>query len=183
MFERFSKDARATVVDAQQVARTTGSRAIDTRHVLAALVAGDGPAARALRTVGVDPRELATRLRAELSAGGLDAAALASLGVDLEAVRTRADAVFGEGALDRGTGRVRRGHIPFTPDAKKALELALREAVRLGSPAIDGGHLLLGVLRATGGPAEAALRGALAEAGTDGPALRVALEEQQRRAS
>jgi len=183
MFERFSKDARAAVVDAQQVAHETGSRTVDGRHLLAALASGDGAAAQALRTVGVDPSALADSLRAELRAGGLDAGALASLGVDLDAVRARADAVFGEGALERGTGRGRRGHIPFTPDAKKTLELALRETVRLGSPAIEGGHLLLGVLRATGSPAEAALRAALAGAGTDGPALRVALEEQQRRAS
>jgi hypothetical protein len=131
----------------------------------------------------VDPPGLAARLRDDVRAGGLDAAALASLGVDLEAVRARADAVFGDGALDRGTGRGRRGHIPFTPDAKKALELALRETVRLGSSAIDGAHLLLGLLRATGSPAEVLLRTTLAEAGADGPGLRVALEEQQRRAS
>ncbi len=183
MFERFSKEARAAVVDAQLVARQAGSRAIDTRHVLVALAAADGPAAHALRTVGVDPAGLAARLRDDLRVGGLDRTALAMLGVDLDAVRSRADAVFGEGALERGTGRSPRGHIPFTPDAKKALELALREVVRLGAPAIDGGHLLLGMLRATGSPAESALRQELTAAGTDPAALRATLERPEERAS
>nr|WP_268247750.1 Clp protease N-terminal domain-containing protein [Actinomadura citrea] len=46
------------------------------------------------------------------------------------------------GKLDR----FRRGHIPFTPQAKKALELSLRHAIRLGQKEIRSGHLLLGVL-------------------------------------
>jgi ATP-dependent Clp protease ATP-binding subunit ClpA len=183
MFERFSKEARAAVVGAQLVARRAGSRSIDTRHVLVALAEADGPAAHALRTVGVDPAGLATRLHDDLRRGGLDPEALATLGVDLDAVRARADVVFGRGALERGTGRVPRGHIPFTPDAKKALELALREVVRLGASTIDGGHLLLGILRATGSPAEVVLRRTLAAAGSDPAALRAAVEVPERRAS
>jgi len=158
------------------VARATGSRSINSRHVLVALAAGGGPAVRALRDVGVDPQGFAARVADEVAAGGLDAAALASVGIDLDAVRDRADAVFGEGALDRATGKAPKGHIPFTPDAKKALELALREAIRLGAGTIDGGHLLLGILRGTGSPAERALRRELAAAGTDAAALRAAVE-------
>lgn len=183
MFERFSKEARAAVVEAQLVARATGSRSIDTRHVLVALAEAEGPARRALRTVGVDPVGLAARVRDDVGAGGLDGEALASLGIDLDAVRDRADAVFGEGALDRPNRRAPRGHIPFTPDAKKALELALREVIRLGTSTIDGGHLLLGILRGTGGPAEALLRRELAAAGSDVGALRTAIETPRAQAS
>lgn len=179
MFERFTREARAAVVGAQTVARDVGSRSIDTRHVLVALAESAGPASDALRAAGTDPARLATRLRDDLRAGGLDGEALASLGIDLDAVRRQADAAFGEGALTRGTGRAPKGHIPFAPDAKKTLELALREAVRLGSSGIDGGHLLLGVLRGTGSPAEAALRRELAAAGSDAGALRLAVERRQ----
>ncbi len=183
MFERFTKEARAAVIGAQTVARDVGSRSIDTRHVLVALAQATSPASAALGAVGVDTVGLGGRVRDELSSGGLDGEALASLGIDLEAVRQQADATFGEGALARGTRRAAKGHIPFTPDAKKALELALREAIRLGSPGIDAGHLLLGILRDTGSPAELALRRELTAAASDAAALRAAIEERQATAS
>jgi len=169
MFERFTREARGAVIAAQQVARDTGSRRIDTRHLLVALAEGVGPAAGALRAVGVDTDHLASRVRGDLMAAGLDPRALASLGIDLDAVRGRADSVFGRGALDRAGGK--RGHLPFTRDAKKALELALREAIRLQHSRIDGRHLLLGVLRA-----ECPARDALGAAGVDLHELRLALE-------
>ncbi|WOQ15810.1 Clp protease N-terminal domain-containing protein [Raineyella sp. W15-4] len=84
-----------------------------------------------------------------LRSGGLDADALASLGVDLEQVRWQADAVFGPGALDRA-GRTRAGQPRFDRRAKKALELALREAFRLKDRSIESRHLCLGLLRADG---------------------------------
>ncbi len=179
MFERFTKEARAAVITAQTVARDAGSRSIDTRHLLVVLATGPDPVPAALRSVGVDPDTLAARIRDDLRAGGLDAEALASLGIDLDSVRARTESVFGEGALARAGRRGGKGHIPFTPDAKKALELALREAVRLGSSGIDGSLLLLGILRATGSPGERALWRALAEAGTDTPALRAAVEQSR----
>lgn len=148
MFERFSKEARAAVVAAQTIAREAGSPSIDSRHLLAALVEADGPALDAIAAVGLDPDAVSTRLRTDIRSGGLDGEALASLGIDLESVRRRTDETFGPGALDRAGRPPRKGHVPFTPDAKKALELALREAVRLQDRAIDGGHLLLGILRA-----------------------------------
>ena len=84
--------------------------------------------------------------------------------------------MFGPGALERA-GRTPGGHIPFTPDAKKALELALREAIRLHHRSIGAGHLLLGILRAEN-PGRALLK----RAGVDTDALREALEEQTRAA-
>lgn len=169
MFERFSREARAAVISAQQVAREAASRTIDTRHVLVALAEQEGPASAALRQVGVDVDRLTSTLRTDLKASGLDTEALASLGIDLDAVRERTDAVFGPGALDRAGHSP--GHIPFTRDAKKALQLALREAVRLKHRSIDERHLLLGILRA-----DSPGRDALAEHGVDVDELRRVLE-------
>ena len=77
-----------------------------------------------------------------------DADALRSVGIDLDAVRRSVEEAFGPGALDRGTsGGRKRGHIPFTRGAKKALELALREALQLGHNYIGTEHLLLGLVR------------------------------------
>ena len=51
-----------------------------------------------------------------------------------------------------------RGHIPFTPQAKKVLELALRESVQLGHEYIGTEHLLLGLVREGDGPAAQVLQ-------------------------
>lgn len=181
MFERFSKEARSAVVDAQTVAREAGSAAIDTRHVLVALAGSPGPAADGLRGAGLDPATVARTVRDEVRAGDLDAEALASLGIDLESVRRETDATFGRGALDRAGRAPRQGHVPFTPEAKKALQLALREALRLGDKSIDGGHLLLGILRADC-PGGRALERALHGAGADVATLRAAVEQRSRAA-
>jgi len=185
MFERFTKEARADVVDAQQVARELRSPTIDTRHLLVVLAAGDGPASGALRTAGLEPEAVADAARRAISSGEpLDADALASLGVDLAEIRRQTDRTFGEGALDRaGSARPRRSgaHVPFTSDAKKALELALREAVRLRSKGIDGGHLLLGLVRADC-PGGRVLEGALRDVGATVPDLRAAVEQARRTA-
>lgn len=183
MFERFTQDARDAVVAAQAVARAESARSIDSRHLLIAMVETPGPAATALTEVGVDPAAFAASLRSEGTTGGLDADALASVGIDLEAVRQRADVVFGEGALDRGGRRPAKGHIPFTRDAKKALELALREAIRLSRNRIDSAMLLLGILRSTGSPAQRALQRTLTEHGSSVVALRAAVEESEAQAS
>ena len=172
MFERFTKDARTTVAGAQQVGRETGSRGIDTRHLLVALVERPGPVRRTLQRSGVDVAGLASRTRADLRTAGLDREALAGLGIDLDAVRRKADEVFGADALERA-GRTPRGHIPFRRDAKKALELSLREAIRLRQKSIRTEHLLLGILRA-----DSPGRAVLQRAGVETDALRQSLDEQ-----
>ncbi|CAM3460021.1 Clp protease N-terminal domain-containing protein [Isoptericola cucumis] len=180
MFERFTKDARSVVVDAQQVARELRSATIDTRHLLASL-AGSADGAAALRAAGLDPADVAARARRDVAAGEpLDADALAAVGVDLDEVRRRTDEVFGTGALDRaGSAHARRGkHVPFTTDAKKALELALREAVRLKDSGIGSRHLLLGILRADC-PGGRVLAATASDAGTDVAALRAAVERDR----
>jgi len=72
---------------------------------------------------------------------GVAARALTSLGVSLEAVRRDVGEIVGRGS------EVPRGHIPFTPRAKKVLELSLREALQLGHNYIGTEHILLGLIR------------------------------------
>ncbi len=72
---------------------------------------------------------------------GVAAQALESLGVSLEAARQQVEEVVGLGK------RAPSGHIPFTPPAKRVLELSLREALQLGHNSIGTGHILLGLLR------------------------------------
>lgn len=176
MFERFTPEARTVVEEAQQVARDTSTRNMDTRHLLLALVEPAGVVHRALAATGADVEHLAATVRADLRASGLDGDALAGLGIDLDAVRRRTDAVFGEGALDRAS-RGPRGHVPFTADAKKALKLALREAIRLKQRSVGTAHLVLGILRA-----ECPGREALVGAGVDPDVFRGALEEETKAA-
>jgi ATP-dependent Clp protease ATP-binding subunit ClpA len=180
MFERFTKDARAVVTRTQQVAREVRSPTIDTRHLLASLTDADD-VSDALRTAGLEPDDVAARARRSVTAGEpLDADALASVGIDVDALRRQTDQVFGEGALDRAGRRPVRhgGHMPFTKDAKKALELSLREALRLKGKGIESRHLLLGLLRADC-PGGRVLEAALHDAGSDVPALRSAAERSR----
>ena len=72
---------------------------------------------------------------------GVAAKALESLGIALEGVRQQVEEIIGQGQ------QAPSGHIPFTPRAKKVLELSLREALRLKHNYIAPEHLLLGILR------------------------------------
>jgi prophage maintenance system killer protein len=72
---------------------------------------------------------------------GVAAKALASLGISLEAVRAQVEELIGHGQS------IPAGHIPFTPRAKKALALSLREALQLGHKYIGTEHLLLALAR------------------------------------
>jgi ATP-dependent Clp protease ATP-binding subunit ClpA len=72
---------------------------------------------------------------------GVAAKALESLGISLSAVRQRVEEKIGQGEHSQS------GHIPFTPRAKKVLELSLREAQRLGHNYIGTEHILLGLIR------------------------------------
>jgi ATP-dependent Clp protease ATP-binding subunit ClpC len=72
---------------------------------------------------------------------GVAAKALESLGISLEAVRSQVEEIIGQGQA------APTGHIPFTPRAKKVLELSLREALQLGHNYIGTEHILLGLIR------------------------------------
>ena len=156
MFERFTDRARKAVTDAQVVARRLGHGHIGTEHLLLGLLENDGIAARVLSGAGVTRAAVEREILAEVGRGPLgagDAEALGAIGIDLDEVRRRMEASFGPGALQwhpdpgcRGA-RPRFGHIPFTPRAKKVLELSLREALALKHRHIGTEHLLLGLLR------------------------------------
>jgi hypothetical protein len=117
LFGRFSNDARAAVVYAQDDARQLGHPIIGTEHVLCGLLH--------------DPETPAGR-------------ALTQTGITLDAVLAEIQAT--DRARSGRRGRV-KGHIPFSPRAKKVLELAMREALRLGDAGVGSGHILLGLIR------------------------------------
>jgi ATP-dependent Clp protease ATP-binding subunit ClpC len=72
---------------------------------------------------------------------GVAAKALEGLGIRLEAVRQQVEQIIGKGQ------QAPSGHIPFTPRAKKVLELSLRESLQLGHDYIGTEHILLGLIR------------------------------------
>jgi len=168
MFERFNAAARESVVGAQAEARRLQHNYIGTEHILLGLLAGSETttACRVLLRLGIDSEAVRTDVATIVGSHAPaepDANALDAIGIDLEAVRRRVEEAFGPGALDRALssqpcGRRRWGgrrqrrtgafaHIPFTPRAKKVLELSLREALHLGHNYIGSEHILLGLLR------------------------------------
>lgn len=76
-----------------------------------------------------------------LEGEGVAAKALENLGISLEDVRLQVEKIIGRGESTS------MGHIPFTPRAKKVLELSLREALQLGHNYIGTEHILLGLIR------------------------------------
>ena len=196
MFERFTHAARDAVVRAQHEARDLGQSPIGTQHLLLALLADPaGPVAAALRDRGVTAASVRAGVLRRLGAGpgsspdalaesdAEDAAALKAIGIDLDAVRRAIEENFGPGALrlPRNAKPARKGllsrfsagtgHIPFSPRAKKILELSLREALRLKHNFIAPEHLMLGILREGSGLAAQTL----ADAGVDFDAVRADL--------
>jgi ATP-dependent Clp protease ATP-binding subunit ClpC len=83
---------------------------------------------------------------------GVAAKALESLGISLDAVRQQVEEIIGQGQ------QAPSGHIPFTPRAKKVLELSLREALQLGHNYIGTEHSLLGLIREGAGVAAAGVQ-------------------------
>jgi len=78
---------------------------------------------------------------------GIAATAMESLGVDIELARRRVEEIVGRGQA------AAPGSMPFTPQAKKTLQLALREAMHLGHSYVGTEHILLGLVRLDEGPA------------------------------
>jgi hypothetical protein len=144
-FRRFTPRARAAVVHAQDEAVRLDHQYIGTEHLLLGL------------------------LRVE---DGLAARVLGKLDVTLEASRAAVVEIIGRGTgVDVGCHRKGPG-IPFTPRAKKVLELSLREAKVLDHDYIGTEHLLLGLAREGEGVAIQVL----ATQGTDAQAVRAEVE-------
>ena len=208
MFERFTAGARAAVVVSQDAARFLGHRHIGTEHLLLGVLRqSDEVAARVLTGAGVSHSGVIAAIERIEQAGQepasdlaeKDKAALRTIGIDLDAVRAAVEESFGPGVLDHGPRgdmhtcpwwrRRRRqeqrrqgsprGHIPFTPRAKKVLELSLREALRLKHDYIGTEHILLGMLREGQGLAARIL----VEEGVELPELRQAVLAELQRAA
>jgi ATP-dependent Clp protease ATP-binding subunit ClpA len=133
MFERFTAYARRAVVTAQEEARELNHNYIGTEHILLALLR---------RPEGLPNQE-----------EGIAPAILEEFGMSRDGVREEVIAKVG-----MGKGKARTGHIPFTPRAKKVLELALREALQLHHNYIGTEHLLLGLIREDEGVAVQIMR-------------------------
>jgi ATP-dependent Clp protease ATP-binding subunit ClpA len=184
MFERFTEEARAAVVGAERHATALHHGWIGTEHLLLGVVdERDGRAARLLERFEVTREWVLAEVERIIGRGepDIDADALATLGIDLDAVRERVERTFGPGALSRRP--CRRGLLagdarrPFTPRAKKALELSLREALEMGDNFIASEHILLGLAREGDGVAAGILR----SRGVDRAAVRAALERDAAR--
>jgi ATP-dependent Clp protease ATP-binding subunit ClpC len=151
VFERFTERARQVVVLAQDEALRLRHNYIGTEHLLLGL------------------------LREEEEEGGIAARVLESLNVTLDEVRPQVAQIVGQG------DEVTTGQIPFTPRAKKVLELSLQEAATLGHDYIGTEHILLGLARESDGVASRVLldlgvdaetiRNAVLQTLSGGPAL------------
>ncbi len=96
---------------------------------------------------------------------GIGARALEALGISLDTVRGRVEEIIGQGVTAPS------GQIPFTPRAKKVLELSLREALQFGHNYIGTEHILLGLIREGEGVAARVLT----ESGADAAGVRQAV--------
>ena len=157
MFERFTAPARAAVARAQEEAREQGSPTIGAEHLLVGVLAhAEGVPAAVLRRWDVDAARVAAAARGGVA--GLDDEALAALGIDLDEVRRRTEDAFGPGALDQRARSARKGHVPFTTEAKAALGESVRSAVLGPTREIGSAQLFLGLLAVEEGTAVRTLR-------------------------
>ncbi|OBF28652.1 Clp protease N-terminal domain-containing protein [Mycobacterium sp. ACS4331] len=154
MFERFTRDARVAVLLAQEEARDLNARDIGPEHLLLGVLQSADDGLRAvLDDVGLTADGVRGRLTSADDDGfDDDAAALRAIGIDLHAVRDAVNASFGpdafEDALQRsGRRRRRRGRLSLSRDAKKVLEIALREALAHRGRQIRAEHVVLALLR------------------------------------
>ena len=174
MFERFTPAARALVVSAQEQSRALDHAYIGTEHLLLSMLASDDSVSALLREHGVTLESARATIVQYLGGPAErlspnDAEALRAIGIDLDEVRRRLEENFGPNPLAvppeepvrrrfglrrrhrqparAGGGPSPKGHIPFTPRAKKVLELSLREALRLKQREIGTECILLGLLR------------------------------------
>lgn len=141
VFNRFTKEARECAEAAVEEARLLGHDSVgDEDLLLGILRADDMVASQALSSLGV------TREAVREQSEELLSEALSSIGISFEEIRRGAGEAF-EMRLPKGR------RIPFSPRAKKALEQALPEALRVGDNRLTPEHVLLGILRNADGTA------------------------------
>ncbi len=163
MFERFTDAARQCVILAQEEARERHSDHIRSEHLLLGVSrVPHAPGAGLLSERGLTTSDIDTALRR--NSAPADREALAAVGIDLDEVRRRVEETFGPAALENTAAGQRKrkrrwGHIPFSADAKKVLELALREAKWLRHRTLGTEHVLLGMLHTQTGRARSILTG------------------------
>jgi ATP-dependent Clp protease ATP-binding subunit ClpA len=176
MLERFTKPARSVVEAAVEEARRSRAARVRPEHLFVALLGkDDGLAVRVLTDLGAPPDQILAEVesRRDRYVDGLgdeDAAALATIGIDLEEVLRRVDP-----EPDENRPRVRTR---FSREAKKVLELALREAVALHHNYIGTEHILLGLVR----EGDALVSDTLTALGVTQKGLRAAVAEAARKA-
>lgn len=163
MFERFSREARLAVVDAQEQAREAGSHEIAPEHILLALRRQDDGTGRYLAGRLGDTEWLAARFRQVRRRAGItgaDARALEEIGIDVDRIVEAVERAHGENALTPGTPRsgagwfrrrwsadgAPKGRVPFATEAKRVMAQSLKETAALGDQHIGGEHLLLALL-------------------------------------
>nr|AIM41269.1 chloroplast ATP-dependent Clp protease chaperone protein [Nicotiana benthamiana] len=140
MFERFTEKAIKVIMLAQEEARRLGHNFVGTEQILLGLI-GEGTGIAAKILLGL------------IGEGtGIAAKVLKSMGINLKDARVEVEKIIG-----RGSGFV-AVEIPFTPRAKRVLELSLEEARQLGHNYIGSEHLLLGLLREGEGVAARVIR-------------------------
>jgi ATP-dependent Clp protease ATP-binding subunit ClpA len=154
MFERFTQEAKAALVEAQDVAIELGVGYISPAHIIYGCAAGrESTAGEPLRDAGITAESIRRLLpRSEKPpVADVDAEVLRAIGIDFEGVRAVVEETFGSGSLesapDRRSAANKIHRPPFTPEAKRALELSLRVALELHDRRIRPGHLLLGLFR------------------------------------
>jgi ATP-dependent Clp protease ATP-binding subunit ClpA len=153
MFERFTEGSRAVLVEAQDLAIELGVAYIGVAHVLYGCAEGrEETAGRPLRECGITAASIRRQLprNHDISKSHVDPEALRAIGIDFERVRTAVEETFGAGALESAPDRRVPGPTrkpPFTPSAKRSLELAFRVALELHHKTIAPGHMLLSLLR------------------------------------
>jgi ATP-dependent Clp protease ATP-binding subunit ClpA len=207
MFERFTADARMVVVRTQEQARQFGHRWIGCEHLLLAIVMTEDATGAVLRDAGITADRVRAEIRTMIGNGqdapspfglfeNIDREALATIGIDLDVVRGKVEAVFGPNALRPPRSAARRwwqrpraglrpgqrqhnGHIPFTPQAKKCLEMSLREALVMRSGHIGVEHLALALLETK----STAAQHILSEIGVSAGTLRTDILNRYRQAS
>lgn len=159
MFERFTSEARASVIAAQEVCVARGDGMVGAEHLLLAAARASHPA---LSAVGLDAARL------EEAWDRLEADALAAVGVAAE-----------PSAAWRQRWKLRR-HIPFSGSAKAVLSGALQETLARGDRHIGVEHLVLALTVQP--PQDRAIR-ILERAGSPASELRSALIAEMRKAS